>query len=99
MTHAFARSNGGFCGSPGGGPFPAAADRRGFWPADGEGRRAALAIVGFGGVAVVLFPTSGLCPMADPGVFTPAMLAFFVALFTWIGLGAAPRGSRARGLA
>jgi drug/metabolite transporter (DMT)-like permease len=35
--------------------------------------------------------------MADPGVFTPAMLAFFVALFTWIGLGAAPRGSRALG--
>lgn len=75
--------------------------RRGFWPRDPGQRRSALLIAGFGGVGFVLFLTSGLrlAPVADSGVFTPGMLPFFVALFSWAALGARPRGSRAVGLA
>lgn len=74
--------------------------RRGFWPTDPAQRRAAVLIVGFGGVLFVLFLTTGLrfAPVADSGVFTPAMLPFFVALLSWAILGAPPRGSRAAGL-
>ena len=74
--------------------------RKGLKPSGARWRDVAL-IAGAGGVAFVLLLTSGLgfAPVADSGVFTPAMLPFFVALLSFLALGERVRGARLLGLA
>ena len=66
----------------------------------GTGWREVILIAGFGGVAFVTLLTTGLrfAPVADSGVFTPAMLPVFVALLSLIVWGERTTGLKLLGL-